>query len=377
MIFSAARYRSLLAVGVLGALAAAPAAAHNFTITQVVAVFQDDGTYQIEMLIDVDALALGVSSSTPSEEIVASLRALSPDDLAAAVEKARDTVRRRVRIRFDDHKSDPTISFPQRDAPPVPGVPPTVLGTVARLSGHVPKGARTFTFSASRAFGPVELTIEDAVSDGHVNYAIAAGAGSPRYILYKSQTVSRLTVIGQYLIIGYEHILPKGLDHILFVLGLFLLSVRLRPLLWQISAFTVAHTLSLALSMANVASLPPQIVEPLIALSIAYVAVENLFVREMKPWRPALVFGFGLLHGMGFAGVLRELGMPEGRFVTALVSFNLGVEFGQLTVVAAAILAIGWFRNRTWYRRVLIQPISLGIALVGLYWAIERTFFVG
>ena len=130
-------------------------------------------------------------------------------------------------------------------------------------------------------------------------------------------------------ITGFEHILPLGVDHILFVLGLFLLAAAWRPLLWQVSAFTLAHTMSLALSIAGVVSLPSRLVETLIAASIAYVAIENLATTKMQPWRPVLVFAFGLLHGLGFASVLRELGLPDGEWVSALVSFNVGVELGQ------------------------------------------------
>ena len=176
----------------------------------------------------------------------------------------------------------------------------------------------------------------------------------------------------EYLSLGFEHILPKGLDHILFVLGLYLLSARLAPLLWQVTAFTVAHTLTLALSMYGVVSLPPTVVEPLIAVSIAYVAVENMLMSELKPWRALVVFGFGLLHGLGFAGVLRDLGLPAGRFVTALVTFNLGVELGQLAVIGLAFLAVGWFHRRTWYRDRIVIPASAIIAAVGGYWAVAR-----
>ena len=137
---------------------------------------------------------------------------------------------------------------------------------------------------------------------------------------------TRMEIVRQYLWLGYTHILPKGLDHILFVLGLFLLSPRLKTLLLQVTAFTIAHSITLGLSMYGIVSLPPRVVEPLIALSIAYVAIENLLTRELKPWRVALVFMFGLLHGLGFAGVLRELGLPRDEFLTALLTFNLGVE---------------------------------------------------
>jgi hypothetical protein len=178
--------------------------------------------------------------------------------------------------------------------------------------------------------------------------------------------------VKQYLTLGYTHILPKGLDHILFVLGIFLLSPRLKTMLLQVTAFTVAHSITLGLTMYGIVSLSPRIVEPLIALSIAYVAIENLVTTELKPWRLALVFSFGLLHGMGFAGVLKGLGLPREEFLTALLTFNLGVEGGQLTVIAAAALCVFWFRRRAWYRTMVVVPASLAIAVVGIYWTFTR-----
>jgi hydrogenase/urease accessory protein HupE len=183
---------------------------------------------------------------------------------------------------------------------------------------------------------------------------------------------TRTEIARQYLVLGYTHILPKGLDHILFVLGIFLLSPRLKPMLWQVTAFTVAHSITLGLSIYGILSLPSRIVEPLIAVSIAYVAIENVVTRELKPWRLALVFMFGLLHGLGFAGVLRELGLPRSEFLTALLTFNLGVEAGQLTIIAAALLAVSPFMKQGWYRQRVVIPASLFIAIVGLYWTVAR-----
>ena len=183
---------------------------------------------------------------------------------------------------------------------------------------------------------------------------------------------TRTEIVRQYLWLGYTHILPKGLDHILFVLGIFLLSPRLKPMLLQITAFTIAHSITLGLSIYGIVSLPSPIVEPLIALSIAYVAIENLLTRELKPWRIALVFMFGLLHGLGFAGVLRDLGLPRDQFLTALVTFNLGVEGGQLTIIAVAMLAVLPFMTKSWYRQRVVIPASLLIAAVGLYWFVVR-----
>ena len=183
-------------------------------------------------------------------------------------------------------------------------------------------------------------------------------------------------VIFPYIVIGFEHIVPKGTDHILFILGIFLLSTRMKPLLWQVTMFTVAHTLTLALSMKGVINLPDNIVEPLIALSIAYVGIENMFAHSLHKSRLVLVFLFGLLHGLGFAGVLSEFGMPANAFATALISFNVGVELGQITVIVMAYLLVGiWFREKPWYRQRIIVPASLAISVIGLYWTYDRIVF--
>jgi hydrogenase/urease accessory protein HupE len=180
-------------------------------------------------------------------------------------------------------------------------------------------------------------------------------------------------VIKTYVLAGFEHILPKGRDHILFILGIFLFSTRLRPLLWQVTMFTVAHTITLGLSMRGVISLPAQIVEPLIALSIAYIGVENIFARSLHKSRLLLVFGFGLLHGMGFASVLQDFGMPDDAFYTALLSFNAGVELGQIAVISLAFLTVGlWFSGKAWYRHVVVMTGSAFIAVIGLYWTWDR-----
>ena len=187
---------------------------------------------------------------------------------------------------------------------------------------------------------------------------------------------TRMEIVRQYLSLGYTHILPKGLDHILFVLGLFFLSPKLRPLLVQVTAFTVALSITLALGLDGFVSVSPKIVEPLIALSIVFVAVENLLTTTLSPWRPFVVFGFGLLHGLGFAEVLQELGLPREQYVTGLLGFNVGVEFGQLAVIALAFAATTyWFGARPWYRSRIVMPASFLIAAAGLFWTVERIWF--
>ncbi len=181
-----------------------------------------------------------------------------------------------------------------------------------------------------------------------------------------------------YVIIGFEHIIPKGLDHILFVIGLFLLAPRLKPIVWQVSMFTVAHTVTLALGITGIIVLPASIVEPLIALSITIVCVENLLGSHFGPTRLAMVFAFGLLHGLGFAGVLSDIGLADGRFVSSLLAFNIGVELGQLSVVLLCFAVVGWwFGDKPWYRRRISIPASLVIGAIGLYWFLQRIELVG
>jgi len=203
------------------------------------------------------------------------------------------------------------------------------------------------------------------LSGGEISPPITAGGGTSE---------GGWQSFARYIGVGFDHIIPKGLDHILFVLGLFFLSARLGPLLWQVSAFTLAHTVTLALGALGWVNVPAQIVEPLIAASIVYVAVENIVSDGLSRWRTALIFGFGLLHGLGFASVLGEFGLPTAQFIPALIGFNIGVELGQLAVIAAAFLLVGlWFRDEPWYRRFIAIPASLCIAAVGAFWVIERT----
>lgn len=178
-----------------------------------------------------------------------------------------------------------------------------------------------------------------------------------------------------YLKLGYEHILPLGLDHILFVLSLFLLSPKLKPVLWQATAFTVAHSLTLGLAMYHVITPPARLVESLIALSILYVSLENIFSPRLKKTRVGIVFLFGLVHGMGFAGALGQLGLPQQSYLLSLVMFNIGVELGQMTIILAAFFLVGkWLGDKPGYRRKIVIPASVAIAAIAAYWSVERLF---
>ncbi|MEO0828902.1 MAG: HupE/UreJ family protein [Pseudomonadota bacterium] len=259
-----------------------------------------------------------------------------------------------------------------------------VLEGTVRTSGE--DDAITVMWSA--AFGSLVLR-QTGEGEGLYTGYLEDGVSSEPIPLAGGLTESVGAVIVRYLIAGFDHIIPKGLDHILFVLGLFFFALKLGPLLWQVTAFTAAHTITLALASVGWVQIPGSIVEPLIAASIVYVAVENILRPKLGWWRPALVFAFGLLHGLGFASVLGEFGIDPSRFTVALVAFNVGVEIGQLAVIAVALalVALGQMAARatgypdpevapgaddSFYRAVSIMG-SLLIAGMGAWWVIERT----
>ncbi|MDC1108922.1 HupE/UreJ family protein [Flavobacteriaceae bacterium] len=173
---------------------------------------------------------------------------------------------------------------------------------------------------------------------------------------------------------GFEHIIPQGLDHILFVLGLFFSCITFRSLLWQVTAFTVAHSITLVLAAQGLVQLRGDIVEIIIALSIVWIAIENCLYKETSKWRYLVVFSFGLLHGLGFAALLTQYGLPKENFISLLLAFNIGVEFGQLAVLLIAFLLIKLILRKNWYSNQIKIPASIIIALVGLFWFVERVF---
>ena len=174
---------------------------------------------------------------------------------------------------------------------------------------------------------------------------------------------------------GFVHVLPLGLDHILFVLGLFFLSRKWKPILYQVSVFTVAHTITLGLATLELISAPSHVVEPIIAASIAVVALENIFFPNYRHSRLFIVFFFGLIHGLGFAGALSAFDLDPTSLVIGLLGFNVGVEFGQLAVIAIVFFLTFWLKDEATYRKLAVVPCSTLIALMGIYWTIERIFF--
>jgi hydrogenase/urease accessory protein HupE len=318
------------------------AQAHEIGTTRVTVDLRSAGEYRIEIVTDAAALA----------EKLGGHPKVFP---------------RRVQVAFDGVEVTPVIQFHE-------GSPMAMV----HLSGAIPAGARQFTWKYGWTFASYALTIEGPSGKPATEWLEGGQASAPFVLSSPATRVTRMDIAWRYLRLGFTHILPLGLDHMLFVLGIYLLSRRARSVLCQISAFTVAHSITLGLSMYGLVTVSPRIVEPRIAVSIAYVAIENIFLSELKLWRVALVFGFGLLHGMGFAGALQELGLPRSEFATALLTFNIGVEAGQLSVIAAAFLLVGWHcSHRDWYRSRVVVPASAMIACTAVYWTVQRLAIIG
>ena len=354
---------------VVALLVGAAIRAHEIGTTRVSVLFQEGRTYDVEIVTDATALI---------EKLEASAGPLPPantssPNLQSLLTNFDETFRQRVKIAFDASDVRPVIVYSV-----APGIDATSAAVATiRLTGQIPRDARHFTWTYAWTFASYAMTVRNAASENAATEWLEGGQTSaPFPVTSPAPPVDRLDIAWRYLTLGFTHIVPNGLDHMLFVLGIYLLSGRARSVLWQVSAFTVAHSITLGLSMYGVVAMSPKIVEPLIALSIAYVAIENIFFSELKPWRVALVFAFGLLHGMGFAGALKELGLPRSEFVTALLTFNLGVEAGQLAVIGAAFMLVGWHcANRAWYRSRIIVPVSTLIACTAVYWTIQRLSF--
>ena len=346
--------------------AAAPGLAHEMGSFEVRMTVRDSGDYVVELPIDPETLLQRL-------ELIAGGEISSPESAKEYEESILSHQRQilsRIDLRFDGRKVTPAIEYVPDESDN-----PEERTAILRLTGAIPDGAGGVTWSYSLVYSRYLFVVSHPrAREGVRQWLEADQVSRPVRIDTIAPPLSTTEVLRDYLILGFTHIIPKGLDHILFVLGLFLLSPRWRPVLAQVSAFTVAHTITLGLTTFGLVSLSPSIVEPLIALSIVYIAVENVFTREVHRWRIALVFLFGLLHGMGFAGVLGELGLPRAEFVPALIAFNVGVEAGQLTVILLAwLLLVHWVSARAWYRSRVLIPLSVAIGLAGLVWLVQRS----
>ena len=349
-----------------------------------ISVFSDTRV-SIEIRTSIEALLTGINGryrntqEAPNADQYDALRELEADDLREQFASFHPTLLEGVDLIVDG------VSVPLQmgviDIAP-PGYTKVPRASVIRLAGVIPGGSTSLQWYYPLRFGDQAVRVRQVNEEaGEYHWSghqwVKDDEPSKPFSLTEVFTKPTFwSIASVYVSAGFLHIVPKGLDHILFILGIFLISMRLRPLLLQATMFTIAHSLTLSLGVFGLVNLPPQVVEPLIALSIAYVAFENLASERLSRFRLPVIFAFGLLHGLGFAVILTEFGLPEGLYAAALLWFNVGVEFGQVALLAAAYLAITiWFTHPDIYRRYVVVPGSLMIGAVGIYWTVERMIY--
>jgi len=366
------------------------AQAHEIQPSIVDFTYNKAGYYQMAVRLNMEALLadIGTKHDDTSKSDNATkydrLRDLDATSLANEFDQFSETFINGISLTFDGKRQP--LSILDMEIPDVGDIE-LARESVVNFAGLIPEKTRTMQWQWDKRFGNAVLRIatddnpelySSYLVDGNASDVIEIGGDCSKKNAEKGggclNQTSAWDSFVNYVSVGFQHIVPKGIDHILFVVGLFLLSTHLKPLLIQITTFTLAHSISLALGIFGIINVSASIVEPLIAASIIYVCIENIFSDHLSRWRPILVFLFGLLHGLGFASVLKEFGLSQSNFISGLLGFNIGVELGQIAVVLACFLLIGiWFGNKDWYRSRITIPASIVIALIAVYWLLERT----
>lgn len=392
-------YRALLSLFltsllIFSALFSLPSVAHSNKVNQATLTINNEQKYQLVINVDlIHLLKQHLALSTDDAETINTLKQLSFIEQKKLLENVEKHVSEHTQLYFSYHSDDPTT--PKKS--PLNQTSVTFNGLqlqhLKRLlnqqsnlslyqaqlqaSGIIAQGTKEISVRFAPVIGNVALNVvhpqTDIVSAGvrTRDYAINLNSSQTK----KSGIAHSVSVSINYIHQGFVHILPRGLDHILFVLALLLFAKRPSTLIWQISTFTLAHTVTLALGIYGIIELPSTVVEPLIALSIVYIGVENIYRAKSKTastTRMPVIFGFGLLHGLGFASVLADVGLPPSQYALSLVSFNIGVELGQLTVIALAFLCLWPFKAKYWYQTRLVLSLNIAISLMACYWLIER-----
>ena len=376
-------------IGIL-CLFSAVAGAHSIPEIPVHGRFQTDGAAEISIEINPRNWEATPSEAPSLEQKV--WAKLTPAQQAELIRKAQEYIARAVEFTFEPLgrvQPDFVFTFGAEDGKPL-YKPDDAVVMVGRWKTRVPAGLTGWKVRSLPGHKVSVLFINtvngtphprvETLFPGEVSFTLdLAGLTAARP---EGPSAGSVPVTGgdhdgwsvflNFLRSGFHHVLPEGFDHILFVLGLFLLSRSWKPMVTQVTAFTLAHSVTLALAAAGKVHVPSSIVEPVIALSIVFLALENIFFPRYRPWRLFVVFVFGAIHGLGFASGLSEKPIPTGSFLAALTGFNVGVECAQLAILSLALAATCWLRDEAKYRRWVVIPASVFIALAGLWWAVER-----
>ena len=322
------------------------------------------------VLSEIDASLYQDTNDSPQSQKYDSLRGLSTEEVEKMVIENEKKFTDKIKINIGDE----AIPLSLRN-----------VETFQEINDEFPRDTtlnigfeikdESFTIQFEKELGPVVIRHFEDLSKESVLFTTYLQPAERSSLISQQTRSSALSTTIEYLVLGIEHIVPKGLDHILFIIGIFFYAIKFKPLLLQVTMFTVAHSITLILASFNLIFIPATIVEPLIALSISYVAIENIFQRRSTLLRYLIIFIFGLIHGLGFAFVLGDIGLNTSQLVLSLISFNIGVEIAQIAIIILASIIFIIPSRQSWYRAFLQIPISIIISMIGLYWFIERVFF--
>ena len=368
----------------LGVLFSNPSVAHTDDINQATLSLTNGDHYQLTVTVDlIHLLKQYLNISGDDEKVMIWLNQQSLSEQKSLLEQLKQLLSQQSKIYFDNKATNIAV-FKGLELQYLKRIlsqqlSATEYKTQLQATGSIPENVSAVNIRFSPLLGNVILKVvrpeQEIISAAALSNSYQTRTVNQQLAANSQLSTTALAIAGDYIYQGFVHILPKGLDHILFVLALFLFAKRRSTLLWQISAFTLAHTLTLALGIYGIISLPGDIVEPLIALSIVYVGLENIYRaknNKTSHTRMPIIFAFGLLHGLGFASVLADVGLPPSQYALSLISFNIGVELGQLTVIALAFISLLPFRAKGWYQTKLVLALNIAIAIVASYWVIER-----
>tara|TARA_B110000438_G_scaffold7830_1_gene7665 strand:+ start:978 stop:2126 length:1149 start_codon:yes stop_codon:yes gene_type:complete len=325
------------------------------------------------ILSNIDASNISNTNSSPLTEIYDRYRLLNKKDLENSILESWKDISSNIDIKINNKlKEIDLIKIDTQDVKNFEISRDTLISFRVLLNEE----SENFTFKWIKNYGAIilrennDLKLEDEL----VTEYLQSGTETDPIFFKENNFRSMFTSFTNFFVLGIQHIIPKGLDHILFIFGLFLFSSSLNKLIKQITIFTIAHSITLIFVSLSLIKINPQIVEPIIALSIVYVGLENIFKNYIKEYmRYVVILFFGLLHGLGFALVLSDIGFRSSKLFINLISFNIGIEVAQISIILFLYLLIAIkFANNKYYRITFQIPSSILIASIGLYWFIER-----
>ncbi len=350
-----------------------------------IADFNYDGSYlnfkirlNAELILsNIDASNISNTDASPLSEIYDKFRILNKNDLLEAIQSSWNEIGSNIDIKINNKSKKIILNKIQ-----IEEIKNFKISrdTFVYFSVLLDNNSEQFTFRWNKNYGPIILREinKHKLEDELITEYLQSGIESNTFSFKENNFNKTFNSFIKFFVLGIQHIIPKGLDHILFICGLFLFSSSLKKLITQITIFTIAHSITLIFVSLSLMRINPQIVEPIIALSIVYVGVENIFKNYVKEYlRYIVILFFGLLHGLGFALVLSDIGYKSSDLYINLISFNIGIEVAQISIVLVLylLIALNFAKNKN-YRIFFQVPSSILISCIGLYWFFERINFI-